>query len=641
MHRLLDNRGLHIGLILLATGLCYRPGLDSLFLFDDGPNLDALVHIRDASLFSAGFWEFVFSGQAGPTGRPVSLFSFALQAGAWPDNPAAFKAVNLLIHCLSAVLVYLCSFRLAGHLQGGHRLAGLVAITTALIWALQPVHTATVLYAVQRMALLSNCFLLLGIYCHVAIRLGPKTGDIRQTVYLTLALATTGLLALFSKENAPTLVFYLLVLEYTLLRDVPAGIALKRWRVVCLWLPAVILVLLPLAFLEKLQSDYASFASFTLGERLLTETRVLWEYLAVLLVPTTGATGIFHDIAVSTSLFSPATTLVAILAWLVLAGLALYRPGPHRIWLFALLWFFSGHLVESTVLALELFFHHRNYLAFYGIVFALVFAFYAWLPQTLLNAGLRIAVAAVYLVLLALNTARISLYWAEPLQLAERWYEAEPATSRNAEFYAMQLTQYGSEGELLAAAVLARTAAENADNLHLLLNLATLGCVNPAVSAPDESTLLERAANLSPESRNLVTPMQQIVSLHLQGNCPAFGDSFLARLLETLAQGSSDYDRGMFQFELARLANARGDTGQAMLLMEAAWDNAQDPGILFNLAVQLINAGRYAEALDRIDRAVAAITRDNNIRTGTRAGKLATLHSMREDVLGFMAEPGQ
>ena len=70
MVRLLDNRALHIAFIVLATGLCFWPGLDSLFLFDDGPNLDALVHIREASLSSPDFREFVLAGRpdqpAGP-----------------------------------------------------------------------------------------------------------------------------------------------------------------------------------------------------------------------------------------------------------------------------------------------------------------------------------------------------------------------------------------------------------------------------------------------------------------------------------------------------------------------------------------------------------------------------------------------
>lgn len=521
---------------------------------------------------------------------------------------------------------------------GEYRRSCLIAVTAALIWALHPVHTSTVLYAVQRMALLSNFFLLLGIYCHLHIRLKPFTNTYRQLTFLTLSLGFTGLLSLFSKENAPSLVFYLLVLEYTLLGNTHAGVALIRWRYACLWLPAIGIVLLPLVFLGSLQADFEAAFNFTLMERLLTQSRVLWEYLAALLLPATAAIGIFHEVDVSTSLFSPPVTLIALVAWGVLLGLAIYKPGRHRIWLFALGWYASGHLVESTILPLELFFHHRNYLAFYGIVFAIAFSFFTWVPVTLMGTRLRVGVAGFYLCLLALNTFRIAALWAQPLQLSERWYEAEPATIRNAEFYAIQLAQYGNDGEQLAAAVLGKAIAENADNFHLLLNLATLGCVNPNISAPTETFFLQQVDRMSAESRGTVIPMQQIVNLHLQGNCPAYSSGFLETLLERLAARSPDYDKGMFQFDLARLHNARGDNATALQLMTAAYTNSGDTGILFNLAIQLINAGRYEEALERIDQAIGDIRVDNNILTGTRTSKLATLNSMREDVLGFMAE---
>jgi hypothetical protein len=55
MVRILHKHALHIAFILLETGLCFWQGLESLFLFDDGPNLDALVHIREASLSSPDF----------------------------------------------------------------------------------------------------------------------------------------------------------------------------------------------------------------------------------------------------------------------------------------------------------------------------------------------------------------------------------------------------------------------------------------------------------------------------------------------------------------------------------------------------------------------------------------------------------
>jgi len=637
MRTLVEKPLFHIALLLLLAILCYVPGLNSLFLFDDGPNLEALSQIQESSVTSAGFWEFVFSGEAGPTGRPVSLFTFALQASAWSDNPFAFKLANLFIHVLSSVLLYGISYKLSLHMQATTRRASVVALATALIWTLHPIHTSTVLYAVQRMALLSNLFMLAGLYSFVCYRLEQNTENLKSLAWLSLALASTGLLALFSKENAPSLVFYLLTLEFTLFKNLPASRTYRQWRLVFLYLPAIALILLPLFSVGALQENYEEFRTFTMGERVLTQLRILWTYLAAIILPATGSVGIFHDTVISTSLLSPITTLLALIAWIALGlGLAL-KPGKYGAWLFALCWFWSGHIIESTVVPLELFFHHRNYLAFFGIVFVLLFAFFNWLPDTLVKFRGRLAITGIYLLLLALNTFRISTMWSEPVRLAENWYEADPNTARNVEFYAMELARYGSDGEQLAAAVLSRAVENDPSNFHLLLNLLTLACVNPAIPALDPGSILDRARNLSRETGDPVSPVRQIINLNLQGNCPTYNQAFLESLLETLIQESQGHDRGMFQFELARLKLSEGLTGEALPLMEQAWENSWDSGVLFNMAIQLVNAGRFQEALETIDLATREVTINNNIRTGTLASKLASLSSMREDVIGFIA----
>ena len=628
---------LHAVILLLVSVLCYLPGLNSPFLFDDQPNLAALSQIQQAGITGAGFWEFVLSGNAGPTGRPVSLFTFALQATAWPDNPAAMKAINVLLHALNGLLLYAIFRRLAQCLNASAQQSALVALVAALAWVLHPVHTSTVLYTIQRMALLASFFMLAGILVFIECRIRQYTRSWPSLIIMALVLAGIGLCGLFSKENAAALVFMLLVLDYTLLREQPVTPAYRHWRLGCLWLPAIMLLTSPLFFLDYLQTSFADNRSFTLMERLLTQGRVLWHYLAVLLVPSTAGVGIFHDVALSRSLLDPATTLLALLAWGILFTGAIMRPDRRRLWPFALGWYLAAHMIESTVLPLELFFHHRSYLAIAGIFFALAYAFFIGLPHAMLRDKARPAVAGLYLVLLLVSTLRISLLWASPAQLAERWHEGEPNTMRNAEFYAIQLVQYGPQGELLAAGMLERAANNNADNLHVLLNLVTLACINPAVTPPSQNLLLTQAKNQPTHSRDPVTPMQQIIDLSLQGNCPAYERSFMTALLDALITGSTGHDRGMFQFELARVNLAEGHAASAIDLMEAAWDNARDTGILFNQAIVLINTGRNEEALAVIALAETEVRTNNNIRTGTREDKLASLGSMRADVLGFMA----
>src|SRR5687768_9103674 len=92
-------------IVLVVIGL-YWPGLQGFFLFDDFNNLNALANVAGSGLFDQPLRDFVFSGSAGPLGRPLSLLTFALQADAWPADTFPFKLFNLLLHSFNTILVY-------------------------------------------------------------------------------------------------------------------------------------------------------------------------------------------------------------------------------------------------------------------------------------------------------------------------------------------------------------------------------------------------------------------------------------------------------------------------------------------------------------------------------------------------------
>ena len=81
---------------------------------------------------------------------------------------------------------------------------------------------------------------------------------------------------------------------------------------------------------------------------------------------------------------------------------------------------------------------------------------------------------------------------------------------------------------------------------------------------------------------------------------------------------------------------AAGEREEAIALLRSAYVLTEDSGLLFTLAIQLINMERYTEALETIELASTSIQENNLIKTGTRSSKLATLTGMREDVLNFM-----
>jgi tetratricopeptide (TPR) repeat protein len=130
--------------------------------------------------------------------------------------------------------------------------------------------------------------------------------------------------------------------------------------------PGLALLLLALFFF--LQGEPLSFLKnysqrpFTLIQRSLTEPGIVIFYLTQIFYPAPTRLSIEHDIAISTSLFEPWTTLPGILLIFSLIALAFFQMRKNPFFSFVILFFFLNHLIESTIIGLELTFEHRNYL---------------------------------------------------------------------------------------------------------------------------------------------------------------------------------------------------------------------------------------------------------------------------------------
>ncbi|MBK6509155.1 MAG: hypothetical protein IPG06_06580 [Haliea sp.] len=317
------------------------------------------------------------SAESGLLYRPVAMLTFAINhavVGAF--TPFSLKATNVAIHVVIGALLYLFALAvLQTPALRAHRLSTyqlkVVALLAASIWLLHPIHVSTVLYAVQRMAQLSTLFTLAGLLVFTRYRLhwterGATHGEVLAAA---LWIALLGLLAVLSKENGALLPWLIAVLEVTLFRGVWRG--QSRGRLVALgWLALFLpLLLLGAVFLvapELMVGRYGG-REFTLEERLLTQARVLWQYLSWMAVPNIIGMGIFHDdIPISQSLWSPVTTALSLLAWAVVLSAALLWHRRYPLVACALLFYLVAHSMESTVWPLEMVFEHRNYLPSMG-----------------------------------------------------------------------------------------------------------------------------------------------------------------------------------------------------------------------------------------------------------------------------------
>lgn len=374
-----------IALVTLLTSVLlvsiYWPGLHGGFFFDDGPSILQAQGVQLESLSSESLQQALHSGGAGPSGRPIAQLSFALNHLFGGFDPFAFKATNLAIHLINGLLIFWLAYRIlvAGlpHTKRNHLLIASNCVAT--LWLLHPIQLLPVLHIVQRMTSLSALFLLTALLLHIS---GRERSGMPGAYRLLIAWGLFWPLSIFTKETGALFPLFALVWELCIRRITHDGLdRFARGLIAVAGLSAITLVLyLALPAAQWLWSGY-ELRPFSLNERLLTETRVLWFYLGLILFPRFEAFGLYHDdLAISTGMLYPATTLISLTGIVGLFWLVWRNRNRAPLISFGIAWFLIGHGMESTILPLEIAHEHRNYLPLFGILLTL-----AWIMLTVVK----------------------------------------------------------------------------------------------------------------------------------------------------------------------------------------------------------------------------------------------------------------
>jgi tetratricopeptide (TPR) repeat protein len=355
-------------LILLLLPL-YAHVAGASWQMDDRPNIvrNQALHIQN--LMTNSLWDTFFAnqGRGGRLFRPVANLSFALNWYLWQDNPTGYRWCNIGLHTLTAFMLYgvVVTFGRTPQLnhclpRGGWHFA---ALLTAVLWAAHPIQTQAVTYVVQRMTILAALFYLAGMYAYLRIRLADLADSRRRWAVIGVLCF---LLAVGSKENAILLPAALVLLELICFQQ-PEQIKRRIPTLLPLVMAGgVLMVLGALFFLDfdPLGRIAKSFGvrPFTLWERLLTQPGIVLFYLSLIALPSPDRFSIVHDVELSRTLFQPWWTLPSILLVMAMIGTGLFLIWRRRLIALAILFFFLNHIVESSILPLELIFEHRNYL---------------------------------------------------------------------------------------------------------------------------------------------------------------------------------------------------------------------------------------------------------------------------------------
>lgn len=607
-------RNLLLGLTVLgvftATVLVYYPGLRGPMVFDDLTNIVLVQQVRITEITPDSLIGAMTAVPQGPFGRPLSFLTFALNHYFTGIDPYYFKLTNLFIHIVAATLLWYLAVRLLRQQVGEAlpaRRRAWVALFAFAIWALHPINLTSVLYVVQRMTGLASVLTVAGLLGYVIGRQQVIDGKARGFSTMALSLILFGTLATLAKENGVLIFAYAFVIEVVFFRFAvsstltPSG----RWLLIFLFaLPLAVGASVLITHFDILAGP-AAYAprSFDLYERLLTEARALWFYLRLIVIPDTMSLGLYHDdFSISKSLLNPSSTLPAVFGILTLLGIAIASIRRAPMLSFAILWFFAGHSIESSIFPLELVHEHRNYLPSFGIVLALVY--YVLHPNTdsIVAPRVRYGALAIYCLLASTATFTRSTHWASEWALFNKEVLNHPNSSRAHSMlgilYHDNKLYPAAEQEFLIAAQLNRTSAEPVIQLAQHQYIAK-GGIDPYVLEELEDRLMSLPINSV--TLWVMEPLIRSTQKDKQLNRKLL-DLYTAVIHRSDINISSDW-LGAAAANIASGYNRHGDTAAAAKLYGFATKHRPLPSYLLSLAeIELKRGHRKAasQALARI-----------------------------------------
>ncbi len=322
--------------LTLLVLLAYANSLAASFHFDD------YAILVDGYITHSGFgWDILRPAQT----RPLTYLTFHWNYLAGKNDPEGYHWVNLILHAANCLLLLAIARKY---------LSAWVAGCVAVVFALHPLQTEAVTYVFARSTLLSTHFALWSLWFYA-----------RERWAWSAAMFGVSLLA---KEETVALPALFLLLDWWQRRRprLGYGAALLGFAA------AAAGRLFYLIYTAPVDPGVGRVRGISGTDYLLTQGRVLWDYLRLTLLPV--GLNLDHDVAVSRGLFSPWTTIVAWLGLTALGGALLwfaFQRQPAAFW--ALGYFVLISPSSSIVAQADLMFEHRTYLPMICLVMALGF----------------------------------------------------------------------------------------------------------------------------------------------------------------------------------------------------------------------------------------------------------------------------
>jgi protein O-mannosyl-transferase len=594
-------------LVMFLATAAYLPGLNGGFLFDDFGNLPALGATGPVDDWST-FWRYITSGTADPTGRPLTLLSFLLDAHDWPTDPYPFKLTSLILHLLNGVLLYALLTKLGRSLAVKTRRPQTAALIGTALWLLHPLLVSTTLYIVQREAMLPATCVMAGLLIWLHGRSQLALGKIISgSIWSVIGLGGFTLLGVLAKANGALLPLFALLIEMIVLAPRLAMPVIESERahrailLVFVALPALTLFayLIWVGAHGILAGGNAGGRPWSHAQRLLTEPRVLMDYLSLLWLPRAFSSGLFNDqYAASTSLLHPTTTLLALLAVFALIGGAWKLRKHYPALTLAVLFYFAGQLLESTSIPLELYFEHRNYMP----ALLMFWPLGLWLSDTRTQPVLKRCLMFVLPLGLALMTHARAEVWGNVHTQALLWAQMNPDSAR-AQAHAAQIEMQAGHPQD-ATRRLERLLTTQPDQTQLAFNLIGARCLTGGVSHNDIAAARKAMQGSAGTGSLFAHWFDRTLPVAVSRSCPGLTPAVLLDLINIglsnprLAAAGPQQDLTYLRGRIA-LAQHQPDTALADFIR--ALDLQIRPGMALEASATLGAAGYPIQGLHLLD----------------------------------------
>jgi hypothetical protein len=234
-------------------------------------------------------------------------------------------------------------------------------------------------------------------------------------------------------------------------------------------------------------------------------------YLSQIFYPIADRLSLDHDIVVSTGLFSPWTTFASIVLILGLISIAIWQIKRRPLLGLAILYFFLNHIVESSVISLELIFEHRNYLPSLFLFLPVAAGLKKGIDHYLnkrhskIMGGMLISFCTILMVMFGSGTYVRNMAWASGKTLWEDTIEKAPGRARAyqnlSQIYYEKSQNYDQVLELSKKSMYLADSTRNKAELISLANMANVHSNRKNFEKAIE--LSNRILSIAPENHDI------------------------------------------------------------------------------------------------------------------------------------------